>query len=376
MKIAMLGQKGIPARSGGVEQAVDSISEHLIGRGHEVTVYCRRSYLGRGARASSEAGLHRVFLPSIPTKHLDAISHTVVGTANAIWRRPEVAHYHAIGPAALAPFARIARLPVVVTCHGLDWQRAKWGWLARQCLKISERVASFAASKLIVVSPVLRDYYAREFGVEAEFIPNGIMPIERRPPRRMLEFGIRPGEYALAVARLVPEKGLHHLLEAFRTLPGETQLVIAGDGGLDLSYEKRLRENLDPRVIFTGGVDRGMLAELYSHARLFVLPSDLEGMSLALLEAMSMDLPVLVSDIPENASVVGDAGFYFRRGDAEDLRAQLALAHSDPRRARSLGLAAGQRVAPYRWSRVVDQLEQVYEECLARKNHSLVKQRA
>jgi glycosyltransferase involved in cell wall biosynthesis len=363
MKIAMLGQKGIPAQSGGIEQAVDMLSQNLTARGHEVMVYCRRSY-EPGGKSSRDGGLHRIFRPSVPTKHLDAITHTLASTLDVLLRRADIVHYHAIGPAALAPLARLARYPVVVTVHGLDWQRAKWGTVARNCLKAGERVASLAANQLVVVSPILKQYYQDQFGVASHFIPNGVVPIERSRPDRMLSFGLQPKKYVLAVARLVPEKGLHYLIEAFTKTSGDTKLVIAGGGGLDASYEHHLRSLANDRVVFTGPADRGLLAELYSHARLFVLPSDLEGMSIALLEAMSMGLPILVSDIPENTTVIGDSGESFAAGNVAALREKLEEMLARPERLDVLGRLAAEQAEPFQWPNVVDQLEAVYEQCL------------
>jgi glycosyltransferase involved in cell wall biosynthesis len=364
MKIAMIGQKGIPARSGGIEQVVDMLSQQLTGRGHEVMVYCRRSYDGHTGGSSLEGPLQRIYRPSVPTKHLDAITHTLTSTIDVALRRADVVHYHAIGPAALAPLARLAGFPVVVTVHGLDWQRAKWGAAARGCLKMGERIASLAANQLVVVSPMLKEYYARQYGVAAEFIPNGVVPIPFRQPDRIRALGLKPGKFVLSVARLVPEKGLHYLIDAFCRSKHDLQLVIAGGSGLDAAYEKRLRECSDPRVVFTGPADRELLAELYSHARLFVLPSDIEGMSIALLEAMSCGLPVLVSDIPENASVIGDAGVAFRAGNAQDLQAKLDSMLADPPGLADLGKQAILQSEPFQWPQIVEQLEQVYSRCL------------
>ena len=363
MKIAMLGQKGIPAQSGGIEQHVDILSQHLVARGHEVVVYCRRSYCGRSGRSTSENGLHRIFRPSVPTKHLDALTHTFAGTLDVILRRADVVHYHALGPAALAPLARLSRLPVVVTVHGLDWQRAKWGPFAKRCIKFGEWIAASTAHTLIVVSPVLRDYFAQHYGIASTFIPNGVIPLSYRQPDEMVQWGLEPRRFLLSVSRLVPEKGLHYLIRAFSQTKTDAKLVIAGGGGFDTDYEKHLHALADDRVVFTGPVDRGLLAELYSHAKLFVLPSDLEGMSIALLEAMNMGVPALVSDIPENACVVEDAGFTFRAGDRDHLRDVLEDVLGDPGQLADFGSRASKQVAPFQWPSVVDQLEQVYSSC-------------
>ena len=368
MRIAMIGQKGIPAHSGGVEQVIDMLSRHLTARGHELFVYCRRSYHGRQAQTTHEGLLHRIFRPSIPTKHLDAITHTLTSTVDVALRRADVVHYHAIGPAALAPLARLAGLPVVVTVHGLDWQRAKWGRFAKSCLQLGQWIAGCAANQFTVVSPVLQEYFQQRKNLATHFIPNGVVPIPFRPERRLTEFGIRPRRYLLAASRLVPEKGLHYLIEAMEKLDRDVQLVIAGGGGLDNSYERQLSACQNPNVIFTGPADREFLAELYSHALMFCLPSDLEGMSIALLEAMSMKLPVLVSDIPENLCVVGNNGLVFQAGNVSSLRNELQRALDQPELLTRCAQEMGRLARQFEWSSVVDQLEQVYQSCAAGSN--------
>lgn len=365
MRIAMLGQKGFPAESGGVEQSVEMLSRHLVQRGHEVVVYCRRSYRPEGV-SSRESGLQCVYRPSIATKHLDAITHTLAGTIDILLRRADVVHYHAIGPAALAPLARLGGMPVVVSVQGLDWQRAKWGPMAQRCLKFAQWSAVRCANQLVAVSPSLRDYFTQQLGVAAHFVPNGVVPIPYREASRIREFGLNPRNFLLSVARLVPEKGLHYLIEAFCRTRHDVQLVIAGGSGFDRAYEKKLLGMADSRVIFTGPADRELLAELYSHALMFVLPSDLEGMSLALLEAMSMGLPVLVSDIPENTGVVEDSGFSFRQGDVDDLRRKLDELLADPSELAAWGSKAAARADIFRWPAIVDQMEQIYASCIGR----------
>ncbi len=364
MRVAMLGHKGIPAHSGGIQQSVEARSRLLTERGHDVVVYCRRSYCGRDARSFSEGRLHRVVRPSIPTKHLDAISHTFFSTLDVLLRRADVVHYHAIGPGALAPLSRCGALPVVVSVHGIDWQRAKWGRVARHCLKLAERLATVAASKLVVVSPVLRTYFEQQYGIPTEFIPNGVTPMQRREPNRMLKFGIEPQRYIFAAARFVPEKGLHYLIDAFQQIPHDVKLVIAGGSRLENQYERQLRRCNDPRIVFTGPADRELMEELLSHASLFVLPSELEGMSVMLLEAMHMGVPVLVSDIPENRCVVEEAGVLFRSGSVESLKAELRKLLDDPDLKTNWSHKVREKAKPYDWSHSVDRYERVYRECL------------
>jgi glycosyltransferase involved in cell wall biosynthesis len=364
MKVAMLGHKGIPARSGGIQQSVEARSRLLTQRGHEVVVYCRRSYCGREASSSSDGKLHRVVMPSIPTKHLDAITHTFASTLDVIRRRVDVVHYHAIGPSSLAFLSRCGALPVLVSVHGLDWNRAKWGWFAKHCIRFGERLATVAATRMVVVSPVLHDYFTNRYGIPTEFIPNGVAPMPHRAPDKMLQFGIQPNRYVFAAARFVREKGLHYLIDAFRTVPHDVQLVIAGGGRLDNRYERELRRCEDPRVIFTGPADRKLMAELFSHARLFVLPSEIEGMSVVLLEAMHMGVPVLVSDIAENRCVVEDAGVTFRSGDVESLRQELHKMLDDTDLSANWSSKVVAKARPYSWSSSVDRYEQIYRECI------------
>ena len=226
-------------------------------------------------------------------------------------------------------------------------------WLAARC-----------ASNLVVVSESLRQYFASEYGVRATFIPNGVVPIEPRAPQRMRQWGLRSGQYLLAVTRLVREKGLHYLIRAFQSLDTSCKLVIAGAGGLDADYEQELHRMAGPQVVFTGAADRELLGELYSNAMLFVLPSELEGMSIALLEAMSCGLPVVVSDIPENACVVGEDGFTFRNRDVAHLHEVLATVLSHPEIHDELGDRCRQRAERYCWPQVTTQIEQVYRSVL------------
>ena len=368
MKIAMLGQKGIPAHSGGVEQHVDILSRELAARGHEVLVYCRGWYCGGELEPFQRANVRRIFTPGIATKHLDAITHTLTASIDVALRRADVVHYHALGPAALAPLARLARLPVVVTVHGLDWQRAKWGRFAKGCLRLAERVAARSANRLLVVSPTLCQHFAQLHHAEATFVANGVVPIPRREPDRMTEWGLKPKQYVLCVARLVPEKGLHYLIEAFTGTDLDMKLVIAGGGELNPGYEKQLKAMADQRVVFTGAAGRDLLAERYWNARLVVLPSDLEGMSIALLEAMSVGLPVLVSDIPQNGCVVESDEWTFRAGDVADLRQKMLELLNDPERLARNGKSASQRAEAWNWSSVADQLELIYAQCLEHAN--------
>lgn len=346
---------------------MDILSRELAARGHEVTVYCRKWYSREQTESFQRPGVHRVFTPGIATKHLDAITHTLSASLDVMLRRADVVHYHALGPASLAPLARLAHLPVVVTVHGLDWQRAKWGAAATWCLRTAERVAARFANRLLVVSPTLCDHFAQEHRAEATFVANGVIPIQYHDPVNLSQWGLKPKKYLLTVARLVPEKGLHYLIEAFVGMDLDYKLVIAGGGELNPGYEEQLKQLADDRVVFTGNADRKLLSELYSHAEMFVLPSDLEGMSIALLEAMHIGLPVLVSDIPQNGCVVESDVWTFRAGDVEDLRRKLGEMLANPELLRRSSESAARRADAWKWSNVADQLELIYASCASQR---------
>ena len=365
MTIAMIGQKGIPALVGGIEHSVENLSRQLAMRGHTVIVYCRSWYCDPENSSTSHKAIHRIFRPSLATKHLDAVTHTVTSTLDVLIRRADIVHFHGIGPGAATLLARLGGLRTVVTVHGLDWQRSKWGKGAQLALKFGERISATMAHRLIVSSPTLVEYFQQTHGIDPDVIVNGVNLIEPRRPNLIRKWRLKPQQFVLTVARLVPEKGLHHLVRAFPSCPEPMRLVIAGDGGHDRHYEQSLRDRAGRRVTFIGAADRELLGELYSNARLFVLPSDVEGMSMALLEAMSAGLPVLVSDIPENSWVIGKAGFTFRRGDTDDLSKTLSNLLNTPGRLTERGLAGTKITQRFEWTTIVDQLEALYRSTVA-----------
>jgi len=376
MRIAMIGQKGVPAQLGGIEQHVEVLARLLAARGHQVDVYCRRSYLGPehsqdGKRPWSVRGVRRIFRWSTGTKSLDAITHTATCTLDTLQRNVDVVHYHALGPSSLCFVPRLAGRPVVATVHGLDWQRDKWDGLAKAYLKLGEWVAARAASQLVVVSKPLRDYFWHRHGRRTVFIPNGVRDLPEGDADALSRYGLRPGAFLLNVARLEPEKEQHTLIEAFQTALAnrprpDFRLVIAGGSGADASYEKRLRDMAGPNVVLTGPVTADVLVQLYRNAYMFALPSAIEGMSLALLEALSCGLPALVSDIPENTAVIEDGGFTFRMGDTADLVDRLQQLLALPQTVYQAGTAARRVAAAYQWPHVAGALEAVYEMAIRR----------
>jgi glycosyltransferase involved in cell wall biosynthesis len=372
IRIAFIGQRGVPAGEGGIERHVEELGARLAARGHEVTVYCRRNYLSD--RPAMHRGMRLRHLPTISTKSLDFIAHTALSTLLAMPGRPDIIHYHAIGSALVAPLPRVAsRSGIVLTVHGLDQDRAKWNGPGRVMLRVAAGLSASVPHATITVSQALADHYRDRYGREATYIPNGAPAAERRSPSRMAErLGLREGRYFLFVGRLVPEKRPDLLVRAFRRLPGDIRLVIAGSSGFTDGYAASVAAlaAADPRVVMAGGVYGEDLAELYSNAAAFVLPSSLEGLPITLLEAAAHSAPVIVSDIPPHVEVVGTDGpgsHLVASGDETALTAAMAAALADPE-AERLGADALRRrvVQRYSWEVAAASTELIYEAVLAR----------
>lgn len=370
--IAMIGQKGYPPVHGGIEKHVAELARRLGERGFELQIYSRPHYSDSDG-ATGLAGVRVRRLPSIPTKHLDAISHTLLATVDVLARRADIVHYHALGPGLLAGMPRwLGGCPTVVTVHGLDWQREKWGPLAQGVLRLGEVASARLPHRTIVVSMALQEYYRRRHGRDTVFIPNGISPPVYRSPNLIRELGI-PGRYVLFVGRLVPEKGCHLLCQAYARLPArlraEVALVIAGDAGFTDAYVRGLKAGAPVEARFLGFVQGDLLAELYTSADVVALPSTLEGLSISLLEGMSYARCCLASDIPPNREAGGQAAAYFPSGDAAALSAALERLLQAPETRARLGMAAQLRVIEhYSWDRAADLTAELYRDLLAARS--------
>jgi len=370
LRVAMIGQKGYPPIHGGIEKHVAELAARLPGLGIEVDIYSRPHYSKLNGPADLD-GVQVRRLPSIPTKHLDAISHTMLATVHVLGQDVDLVHYHALGPGLLAGLPRwLAGKPTVVTVHGLDWQRDKWGALARSVLRVGEAASVRLPNGTVVVSKALRSHYLAQHKRATTYIPNGIVPPKYRSPALIREVGIN-GPYVLFVGRLVPEKGCHLLLEAWHGLPvgirDEYQLVIAGDAGFTADYADKLRSGAPAGVHFVGYVHGAVLEELFTSAELLVLPSTLEGLSITLLEGMSYERCCLVSDIPPNVEAAGGNAVLFASGDAGDLRRKLLETLTDAPLRKRLGAAAQIHVIEhYSWERVAGMTAALYRELVGR----------
>jgi glycosyltransferase involved in cell wall biosynthesis len=358
MRIAMIGQKGIPASYGGIEHHVEEISTLLAARGHEVFVYCRPYYTSMDG---DYKGVHLIKTPSIKTRHLDAASHAIISTAHVLSMKPDVVHYHALGPSTLSLIPRITGARTVTTVHGLDWRGGKWGPAAKWLLQRCELGAVRFPNRAVVVSRILKSYFEAKYGREVTYIPNGVRTGELRPPRGLEAYGLHPGEYYLFVGRLGPEKGCHTLVEAFGMARTSRKLIMVGSPHLNLAYETKLKAMANDRVIFTGAIFGEPLTDLWNGAHAVVHPSITEGMSLSLLEAMAHRKCVIVSDIPENLEVIGDGALTFAAGDPVSLAEVIGRVDADPALMEQFGRKALARVkAEYDWQKIVTRLEEVY----------------
>ena len=360
MKIYHIGTRGIPTTQGGIERHIEEIATRLAGQA-EITVYCRRYYV---PPMKEYKGVRLRRLPTLRTKHLDTIFYAFLATCDVLFRRRGVVHFHALGPSVFAWMPRLAGHKTVVTVHGLDWQRAKWGRFARAYLRACEWFSAKFPHHTIVVSRVLEGYYREKFGGAVSAIPNGIAEPVRRPADEIAKrWQLAAGGYVVFIARLTPEKGAHHLIRAWRGLVTDKKLVIAGEGLHEDRYVAELRELAagDERVIFTGFVSGALLDELFSNAYLYCQPSEIEGLSIALLEAMSYGCCVLSSDIPENLELVSEVGYRFPSKNVEELAARLRDLLADPERVREAGRRAHDHaMAHYSWDKVAQETLAVY----------------
>jgi glycosyltransferase involved in cell wall biosynthesis len=374
MKIAFVGTKGIPATFGGVEYHVDRLAREMARRGHEVTVYVRSWYTARSLRAYE--GVRLVHLPTIPTKHLDATIHSFLASLHCIATRPDIVHYQAVGPSFFCGIPRLRGSRIVATIHRLDWAADKWGPFARVMLRRGEWMAVHVPHRTIVISREIGDDVVRRLRRPTRWIPNGIEPPRPRPLRRLAEkYGLEKDGYILYLGRLVPEKRPDWLIRAYREIlprlsgADRPKLVVTGGSSRTGGYIRELKALSEgcPEIILTGYLWGEDKEELLSNARLFVLPSRLEGHPVALLEAQSYGLDCLVSDLPIHQSVIRNSedGVLFRSDDYADLVAKLVASILNPTRPQRPGRTqSGPPLRGLSWSEVADRTLEVYASAL------------
>lgn len=370
MRIAFIGQKGIPTIYGGVERHVEELAVCLAARGHDVTVYTRPYYTPRTKK--SFRGVKLVSLPSLQTKHLDAISHTFLATVHAMRHKNDIIHYQGVGPSLLSFLPKLfgSKAKVIATFHSIDRKHKKWGPIARYFLWLGEWACVSFPDETICVSKTIQEYCSLVFKKRTLYIPNGVsqnLPRNQKASLIQKEFGLMADQYILAVSRLIPHKGIHYLIEAYKKLKTNKRLVIVGDAFYTDAYVKELHElaGNNRNIVFTGFQKGKMLAELFSNAYLFVLPSEAEGLPISLLEAASFGRCILASNIPENVEVIHAnhqvIGYTFRNKNTADLTKKLRELMKNPRAIKQRGALARRVVnEEYNWQTIAKETEHLY----------------
>jgi len=369
MRIAMIGQKGIPAIYGGVEQHVQDLSMRLVKLGHEVTVYSRGWYTGKSNTQINGVQTKNIF--SIHTKHLDTISHTFLCTINAIWNKFDVIHYHGVGPALLSWLPRIlsTKTKVIVTFHSIDRYHQKWGWFAKFILRLGEWSACRFPHETITVSKGLYNYCLNEFKKETIYIPNGVEIVPAQDDSFITRFGLEKNQYLLMVSRLVPHKGAHVLINAFLNFKKQNpdnklKLVIAGGSVHTDKYCAALHELAANRgdIVFTDFVSNQTLNSLYSNASALVHPSFNEGLPFSVLQAMSFSRPVLLSAIEAHLELNKNSEIFFKENNVSDLKNKInEFASWNDAKKQKLGETNQKMVMNnYNWNKIADQTSLVY----------------
>ena len=331
MKIAMIGHKRIPSREGGVEIVVEELSTRLAKHNNEVDVYNRKGKNVQDKSITQEKikeykGVKIFTIPTINRKGLDALIYSFLTSIKISFKKYDILHYHAEGSCAMLWIPHLFRKKIIVTIHGLDWKRAKWGGLATKYIKLGEKLAVKYASEIIVLSKSVQDYFKEEYKRDTVFIPNGVNVAEFKDINIIKEkYNLEKESYILFLARIVPEKGLDYLIDAYNKINTNKKLVIAGGASHTSDYYNFIKEKVkdNPNIIMTGFVQGDELKELYSNCYLYCLPSNIEGMPISLLEAMSYGRNCLVSDIEENVQVTKKYATTFKKGNIEDLKGKL-----------------------------------------------------
>lgn len=368
LRVAMFGHKRL-SREGGIEIVVKELCIRMARDGCQVTCYNRSGHHVSGAEYDKKIeyeGICQKSVPTIEKKGLAAVSSSFFAAFYSALGKYDVVHIHAEGPAFFAWLPKLFGKRVIVTIHGIDWKREKWkSGFGAKFIRQGERNAVKYADEIIVLSKGVHDYFQKTYGRNTRFIPNGVNRPEVQEARLIAEkFGLHKDSYILFLGRLVSEKGIRYLLEAFKQVKTNKNLVIAGGSSDTDTYTSELKEFAkgDDRIIFTGFVQGQILDELYSNAYIYTLPSDLEGMPLSLLEAMSYGNCCLVSDIPECAEVVEDKAMIFKKSNVDALREKLQEACDHPAKVMQLRKQAADFICEkYNWDDIAEKTVNLYK---------------
>ncbi len=366
MKIAYIVLKGMPI-GGGIEKYTEEIGSRLVERGHEVVVYTMRHY--GNEKNGYYKGMKIITVPTVKTKSLEKIVASFTATLKHIFaEKVDIVHFHAFGPAMFCFLPRILGRKVVVQGHGIEWMRSKWGLGGRLFLKFTEIPSVYFPHLVTVVSKTQQKYLKKRYGIESVYIPTGVNPPKREPPEMIKKkYGLNKEEYILFAARLVREKGVHYLIEAYNRLKTPIKLVIAGDALHEEKYKQELYRLAkgNKNIIFTGFVTGKLLWELFSNCYLFVLPSELEGLPTVLLEAMSYGNCCLVSDIPENVEAIDKYGYTFKNKNIDDLCEKLNFLLQNKDAVELVKQKAKEYVLKnFSWDKIAESFEKIYKNLL------------
>ncbi len=374
MKIAMLGQKRIGFREGGVEVVVEELATRMVKLGHEVNCYNRKGKhaLDKNQKIEKQEDYNGVKIKEVFTidkKGLAAMTSSFFATIKILFSKNEIVHYHAEGPCAMIPIIKLfSKKKIIATIHGLDWQRSKWGGFATKYIKFGEKMAAKYADEIIVLSENVKKYFKDTYNRDTIFIPNGVnKPNIVKADIITKKYNLKKDDYFLFLGRIVPEKGIHYLIDAYNKIHTNKKLVIAGGASDTDEYYLQLKEKVkdSKNIIFTGFVQGKELEELYSNAYVYILPSDLEGMPLSLLEAMSYGNCCLTSDIPECSSVLEDKGVIFRKSDVDSLQKQLQKLSDKVEEVKKYKKNSQSYILKkYNWDDVVERTLKIYNDLL------------
>ncbi|MDJ0600701.1 MAG: glycosyltransferase family 4 protein [Crocosphaera sp.] len=368
IKIAVIGVKGLPAQQGGIERYCQEVYPRIAQKGCKVDLYARGSYTQSSKMISYSQGVRVISLPSLPLKGFDALINSLLATIIAVFGNYDIIHIHALGPALWCWIGKFfSQAKIVVTCHGLDWQRAKWGKLSSRLIRFGEKMAVICSDEIIVVSQFLQKYFWETYNKPTYYIPTAPAPFVPydSQPTHLQSLCLKPKKYILFLGRLVPEKRPDLLIRAFQCLPHQDwKLVLAGGHSDTEDYYLQLKQaaNYNPNICFTGEIKGALLSEMMREAGLFVLPSDVEGLPLVLLEAMQQGIPVLASNIAPHRQLIGNnRGLLFKKGNVKACVQALEMAIDNPTMLRELSKNAQQYVRQnHNWPDIVSKHLSIY----------------
>jgi glycosyltransferase involved in cell wall biosynthesis len=358
MKIAMIGGRGLPDTYSGVEVFLKELCPRLVSKGHEVTVYCMPNYFS----VHHYKGINLVKVPSIRTRHFSIITHSLMSCIHALRSQADIYHFNAIGPSVLSFFPRLFGFPSLATMHSLNWRHSKWNIVEKKAIKLIERFAVFTPNIVVAVAKQHQAYLNTKYGKNVYHIPNGVNVFPIAAAEKILDLELVPDGYILYVGRLSPEKGIHFLINAFNRIKTNKKLVIAG-GSQNDNYIKSLKNLANDLVLFLGHVTSSdLLSELYSNASIYVLPSESEGLSISLIEAMSYGCCVVTSAIKENIDVILDCGLSFESGNEIMLSKILNVLLQDPLMRKIMGQKAKKRAHKFfNWDDICAKYDNLYK---------------